>query len=156
LIPCSKYIIPKIKLRNKTKTNNIEISQFLNKNNCLNKLNEKSNLMSDGKIKINLEENDFNFIETDINLNVNVNKEKEKDHEIKIKKGNIFFEDIIMKIKKENLVDYKVIKDIIWFLNEDFDYDQIVNLSIYKDELINSTIKKYKYLFNIIIEPLFV
>ena len=126
------------------------MSQFLSKNNCLLKPNEKFDLLNSSKIKLNLEQS--------------IDKDNCNNEEFKYSSGNfnrrasfceknICMEDIMTKIQKNNLADYKVLNDIIWFLNEDFDYDQIVNLSIYKDELIHSTIKKYKYLFNIVIEP---
>lgn len=67
----------------------------------------------------------------------------------------IYFEDVLEKIKKTSEADYNILNDIFYFLTPDFDFDQISNLSIYKDDLINTTIKKYKYLFNIIIEPIF-
>ncbi len=82
---------------------------------------------------------------------------KNKEQKINFKNepaNKIFLENILEKIKISCESDYNVFNDIYYFLNNDFDFDQIVNLSIYKDDIINTTIKKYKYLFNICIEPI--
>ena len=140
MIPCSKFIIPKIRLKNKVDC----FSKFLSKNNCVLKSNEIIDLLNSSKIRSNFEQS-IEKDEGDLKFYSGKNES--------FSDKNICLEDIMTKIQKNNLTDYKVFNDIIWFLNEDFDYDQNVNLSIYRDDLIYSTIKKYKYLFNIIIEP---
>ena len=76
----------------------------------------------------------YNTIEKEENNNINLFSSKKE----------IFLEDILLKIKKIKESDYNILNDIYYFLNTDFDFDQITSLSIYKDDEINSTIKKYK------------
>lgn len=108
----------------------------MNKTNCFFKNKENYNCLI----------NDFDA-KNEVDLKTN------NEGECSSKINKLFFEDVLDKIKKVSEADFNVLNDIYYFLNAEFDFDQIVSLSVYKDDLINSTIKKYKYLFNVIIEP---
>jgi len=115
-----------------------QFSEYMNKTNYFFKNKENYNCLI----------NDFDA-KTEIDQKVN--------HEGGFMKINkLCFEDVLNKLKKVSEADFNVLNDIYCFLNTEFDFDQIVNLSMYKDDLINSTIKKYKYLFNVIIEPVII
>jgi len=44
------------------------------------------------------------------------------------------------------------LKNIFFLLSPEFDFDEICYLTGYKDDLAYKTIKKYKFLFNFIID----
>ena len=60
---------------------------------------------------------------------------------------------MIKYIEKNSPYDAEILFSIFYLLNEDFDIDEISYLTGFKISKLNEFVKKYKYLFNIVIHP---
>lgn len=84
----------------------------------------------------------------DFDANFRYTTKKSRDFN---EKQLLFFEDILPQIKIENIKDYEIFMNIFYLFTDEHDFDEIVYLSGYKDDILSNLIKKYSYLFNIII-----
>lgn len=124
LVPCNKYILPKFPLMRKYNAQLILLS--------------KSQILFNKPEKLEAILNDFDADKCLPSKNKNPYE-------------NLYFEEILSKIKTINLKDSEIFNNIYFLLTPDFDFDEICYLTGYKDDIILTLIKKYKYLFNIII-----
>jgi hypothetical protein len=63
----------------------------------------------------------------------------------------VYFEDILLNLKKTDPQGYQVLNNIFFMLTPDYDYNEIMYLSGYKEDVLSKVFKKYKSYFNIII-----
>jgi hypothetical protein len=69
----------------------------------------------------------------------------------KLPKSDPTLEDFILCLRYSNPADFEVFNNIYYFFNENFDIDMISYYTGYKDEKLLKFLKKYKFLFNVII-----
>ena len=62
-------------------------------------------------------------------------------------KNSFYFEDFTNLIKTS---DKELFKDIYCLLSKDFEYDEILYLTGYKDEVLSRLFSEYSYILNII------
>jgi hypothetical protein len=70
----------------------------------------------------------------------------------KFDSGQVYFEDVIQKISTKDPKNAQILNNIFCFLTPEYNFDEIVYLTGYKEDVLLMLFKKYKYLFNIIIE----
>jgi hypothetical protein len=124
LITCHKYYLPKLPLKQKYNVDKILLS--------------KSLLILDKTEKIEAIINDY-----DANCLINIEK---RDSDL------FYFEDVIHNIGLKDPKSGQIFNNLFFLLTPDYCFDEIVYLTGYKEDVLLSFFKKYKYLFNVIVE----
>lgn len=137
LIQCNMYILPRLKLKRKYNYESILLNN--------------SQLFFSHVDKLHVLLNDLD-VENGSIYTQNKNKDASCAVTTIIGDKEVYFEDALGLIKIQNPEDCEILKNIFFLLSPEFDFDEICYLTGYKDDLAYKTIKKYKFLFNFIID----
>lgn len=149
LVPCTRVILPKLPFKSKYSPERILLYNsmlFMNKVDklqfLLNDLDADSG--NSGLAASFYRRNSFK------NSSQNINKYSSIKGTIP-REDSLYFEDVMAVIKNSNPEDYEVFKNFYFLLSPEHNFDQICYLIGYKDDFLLKFVKKYKFLFNLII-----
>jgi hypothetical protein len=132
LIHCNMYLLPRIKLKRKYNSERI--------------------LLNNSQIFFSHVDK-LHVILNDLDAEGNCSRQEDNMSDSTVIGGKeVFFEDVIGIIKGSNPEAFEILKNIFFLLSPEFDFDDICFLTGYRDDIVLKIIKKYKYLFNVIID----